>query len=142
MAPGGRFRKKVSSMNGRTFAICLALAAFLWLLRAMEGEREVTYSFGIELVGAEASTGLQAVLLDSMATANVTLSPWDHLKGRWWRNADPVTLKVVGLRTPRTEVPSAQLGTEIEARLGKSARVRSISPATLAIDVRKGPSSK
>ena len=142
MAPGGRFRKKVSSMNGRTFAICLALAAFLWLLRAMEGEREVTYSFGIELVGAEASTGLKAFLLDSMATANVTLSPWDHLKGRWWRNADPVTLKVVGLRTPRTEVPSGQLGTEIEARLGKSARVRSISPATLAIDVRKGPSSK
>jgi hypothetical protein len=142
MAAGGRIRKCMSSMNGRTFAICLALASFLWLLRAMEGEREVSYTFGIELVGAEANTGLQAVLLDSVATANVLLSPWDHLKGRWWRNPNPVTLKVVGLRTPRTEVPSGQLGTEIEARLGTSARVRSISPATLAIDVRKGPASK
>ena len=138
MGAGSRIRKKMSSLNGRTFVICLSLAAFLWLLRAMDGERTVTYSFAIELIGAEASTGLQAVLIDSTAKADVVLSSWDHLKGRWWSNQTPVTLKVVGLRTPRTEVPSSQLGVEIEARLGKSARVRSISPATLAIDVRRG----
>lgn len=134
-----RFRSAVSALNGRTFAICLVLSAFLWLLRTLEGERTVSYTFDIELVGAEANTGLQARLLDSTAQAEVLLSPWDHLVGRWSPSNEPVRLKVEGLRTPRFEVPSAQLGGEIEARLGKSARVRNIVPATLAIDVRRSP---
>lgn len=132
-----RFRRALAAMNGRTFATCLALSAFLWLLRTMEGDRTVTYAFTIELVGAEASTGLNATLIDSLAEAEVVLSPWDHLLGRWSPHREPVRLKVEGLRTPRTEVPSGQLASEIEARLGKSAQVRSVSPSTLAIDVRK-----
>ena len=51
-------------------------------------------------------------------------------------NREPVRLRVE--LNPRTEVPSEQLGAEIEHRLGNSARVRAISPATLAIDVRRG----
>ena len=82
------------SIEGRTFAVCLSLAAFLWLLRTMEDDRQVTYLFQIELVGAEANTGLQAVLLDSLAQAQVTLSPWDHLLGRWMPNLEPVRLRV------------------------------------------------
>ena len=123
------------SIHGRTFAVCVGLAAFLWLLRTMQDERQVTYVFNIELVGAEASTGLKAELLDSVARAEVTLSPWEHLKGRWMPNREPVRLRVEGLRTPRTEVPSAQLAAEIKARLGKSARVEDIQPSTLVIDV-------
>ena len=137
MAAPRRLQSAWSALNGRTLAICLVLSAFLWLLRTMEGERTVTYVFSIELVGAEASTGLQAELLDSTARAEVQLSPWDHLTGRWMAQDDPVRLKVEGLRTPRTEVPSGQLAGEIEQRLGKSARVRSITPSTLAIDVRR-----
>ena len=139
MGAKDRLRAPFAALNGRTFAICLGLSAFLWLLRTMEGDRTVTYDFAIELVGAEANTGLQAVLVDSTAQAEVELSPWDHLVGRWTPNSDPVRLKVEGLRTPRTEVPSGQLSAEIEGRLGKSARVRAISPATLAIDVRRKP---
>ena len=131
---------RLSSIRGRTFAICLALASFLWLLRTMEEDRVVTYAFEIELVGVEASTGLQADLLDSVATAEVELSPWDHLLGRWTRNLDPIRLNVDGLRTPRTEVASMVLASEVENRLGSSARVRSITPATLAINVRRGRS--
>ena len=134
----GTLRKRVLAFNGRTLLICVGLSSFLWMLRTMEGERTVTYTFGIELVGVEASTGLQADLLDSLAKAEVVLSPWDHLIGRWRPNREPVRLRVEGLRTPRTEVPSEQLGAEIEHRLGNSARVRAISPATLAIDVRRG----
>ena len=134
-----RFRSAVSALNGRTFAICLFLSAFLWLLRTFEGERTVTYSFNIALVGVEASTGLQARLLDSTAKAEVLLSPWDHLVGTWFPSEEPVRLMVEGLRTPRFEVPSDQLSSEIENRLGKSARVLSIAPATLAIDVRRSP---
>jgi hypothetical protein len=125
------------SIEGRTFAVCFGLAAFLWLLRTMEDDRLVTYVFQIELVGAEANTGLQAVLLDSVAQAQVSLSPWDHLLGRWMPNRDPVRLRVEGLRTPRTEVPSTQLSAEIASRLGASARVQDISPTTLAIDVKR-----
>ncbi len=125
------------SIEGRTFAVCFGLAAFLWLLRTMEDDREVTYVFQIELVGAEANTGLQAVLLDSVAQAQVSLSPWDHLLGRWMPHREPVRLRVEGLRTPRTEVPSTQLSAEIASRLGASARVQDISPATLAIDVKR-----
>jgi len=125
------------SIEGRTFAVCFSLAAFLWLLRTMEDDRLVTYVFQIELVGAEANTGLQAVLLDSVAQAQVSLSPWDHLLGRWMPNRDPVRLRVEGLRTPRTEVPSTQLSAEIASRLGASARVQDISPTTLAIDVKR-----
>jgi hypothetical protein len=106
----------------------------------MEDDREVTYVFEIELVGAEANTGLQAELLDSIARAQVLVSPWDHLLARWMPNRDPVRLLVEGLRTPRTEVPSAQLAGEIENRIGSSARVENITPATLAIDVRRKPS--
>ncbi len=131
-------RKRWLALNGRTFFICVGLSAFLWLLRTMEGERTVTYSFSVELVGVEASTGLQADLIDSTAKAEVVLSPWDHLMGRWRPNREPVRLRVEGLRTPRTEVPSEQLGSEIAQRLGNSARVRNISPATLAINVRRG----
>jgi hypothetical protein len=134
----GTLRKRLLSLNGRTLLICLALSAFLWLLRTMEGDRTVTYAFAIELVGVEASTGLQADLIDSTAKAEVMLSPGDHLLGRWSPTDDPIRLKVEGLRTPRTEVPSEQLSAEIEHRLGNSARVRSISPATLAINVRRG----
>jgi len=134
----GTLRKRLLGLNGRTLLICVGLSAFLWMLRTMEGERTVTYTFTIELVGVEASTGLQADLIDSLANAEVVLSPWDHLIGRWRPNRDPVRLRVEGLRTPRTEVPSEQLGSEIEQRLGRSARIRSISPATLAIDVRHG----
>ena len=134
-----RLRSSYARLNGRTFAICLALSAFLWLLRTLEGERTVTCDFTVELVGAEANTGLQAVLMDSTAQAEVTLSPWDHLVARWTLSPEPVRLKVEGLRTPRTEVPSGQLAAELEERLGKSARVRSIAPATLAIDVRRKP---
>ena len=125
------------SIEGRTFAVCFGLAAFLWLLRTMGDDRLVTYVFQIELVGAEANTGLQAVLLDSVAQAQVSLSPWDHLLGRWMPNRDPVRLRVEGLRTPRTEVPSTQLSAEIASRLGASARVQDISPTTLAIDVKR-----
>ena len=125
------------SIEGRTFAVCFGLAAFLWLLRTMEDDREVTYVFQIELVGAEANTGLRAVLLDSVAQAQVSLSPWDHLLGRWMPHREPVRLRVEGLRTPRTEVPSTQLSAEIASRLGASARVQDISPATLAIDVKR-----
>ena len=134
----GTLRKRVLALNGRTLLICVGLSSFLWMLRTMEGERTVTYTFGIELVGVEASTGLQADLLDSLAKAEVVLSPWDHLSGRWRPNREPVRLRVEGLRTPRTEVPSEELGAEIEHRLGNSARVRAISPTTLAIDVRRG----
>ena len=137
MGAKDRIRAPFAALNGRTFAICLVLSAFLWLLRTLQGERTVTYDFSIELVGAEASTGLQAILLDSAAQAEVVLSPWDHLVGRMVPNTEPVRLKVEGLRTPRTEVPSGQLSAEIEGRLGKSARVRTVSPATLAIDVRR-----
>ena len=128
-------------IRGKTFAICLGLASFLWLLRTMEDDREVTYRFQIELVGAEANTGLQAVLIDSIAEAQVIVSPWDHLLGRWIPNREPVRLLVEGLRTPRTEVPSAQLATEVPKRMGASARVENITPATLAIDVRRRKSS-
>lgn len=107
------------------------------MLRNLQDDRKVTYSFKIELVGAEDNTGLSAVLIDSIARAEVVLSPWEHLVGRLSPNYDPVRLKVEGLRTPRTEVPSAQLGQEIEKRLGGSARVEEIIPATLAIDVRR-----
>lgn len=131
-------RKRWLALNSRTLFICVGLSAFLWLLRTMEGERTVTYSFSVELVGVEASTGLQADLIDSTAKAEVVLSPWDHLMGRWRPNREPVRLRVEGLRTPRTEVPSEQLGPEIAQRLGSSARVRKISPTTLAINVRRG----
>ena len=131
-------RNRWLALNGRTLLICVGLSAFLWLLRTMEGERTVTYSFSVELVGVEASTGLQADLIDSTAKAEVVLSPWDHLLGRWRPNREPVRLRVEGLRTPRTEVPSEQLRPEIAQRLGNSARVRNISPATLAINVRRG----
>ena len=83
-----RFRSAVSALNGRTFAICLFLSAFLWLLRTFEGERTVTYSFNIALVGVEASTGLQARLLDFMK-AEVLLSPWDHLSELGFRRKNP-----------------------------------------------------
>lgn len=136
----GRIQGPLKVLASRTFAICVALSAFLWLLRTMEGQRTVTYAFSIDLIGVEASTGLQADLLDSVATAEVELSPWDHLLGRWTPNRDPIRLKVDGLRTPRTEVPSMELAGGVEARLGSSARVRSITPATLAIDVRRGRS--
>jgi hypothetical protein len=106
----------------------------------MEEDREVTYVFQIELVGAEANTGLQAELLDSIARAQVTVSPWDHLLARWLPHREPLRLLVEGLRTPRTEVPSAQLAAEIENRIGSSARVENITPATLAIDVSRRPS--
>lgn len=139
MGAPDRLRSSFAVLTGRTFAVCLALSAFLWLLRTLEGDRTVTCDFAIELVGAEASTGLQALLLDSTAKAEVTLSPWDHLVARWTLSPKPVRLKVEGLRTPRTEVPSGQLAAELEDRLGKSARVRSITPATLAIDVRRKP---
>jgi len=135
-----KLRARLASIQGRTFAICLALAAFLWLLRTMEEDREVTYVFQIELVGAEANTGLQAELLDSIARAQVTVSPWDHLLARWLPHREPLRLLVEGLRTPRTEVPSAQLAAEIENRIGSSARVENITPATLAIDVSRRPS--
>ena len=125
------------SIEGRTFAVCFGLAAFLWLLRTMEDDREVSYVVQIERGGAEANTGLQAVLLDSVAQAQVSLSPWDHLLGRWMPHREPVRLRVEGLRTPRTEVPSTQLSAEIASRLGASARVQDISPATLAIDVKR-----
>ena len=134
----GSLRQRALALNGRTLLICMGLSAFLWLLRTFEGERTVTYTFGIELVGVESSTGLQADLLDSVAKAEVVLSPWDHLIGRWRPNRDPVRLRVEGLRTPRYERPSDDLGAIIERRLGSSARVQSISPATLAIDVRRG----
>lgn len=101
----------------------------------MEDDREVTYAFSIELVGVESNTGLKAILLDSTAKAQVVLSPWDHLIGRWLPNDKPVRLRVEGLRTPRTEVPSVQLAMEIQNRLGTSARIGQITPATLAIDV-------
>lgn len=117
--------------------MCLALAAFLWLLRTMEDEREITYVFDLELVGAEANTGLKAVLLDSVIRAQVVVSPWEHLLGRWTPDHEPVRLKVEGLRTPRTEVPSAQLAPEVARRVGSSARVGDITPATLAIDVQR-----
>lgn len=133
-APKGTKRLPI---RGRTFAVCLGLASFLWLLRTMEDDRVVTYVFEIELVGAETNTGLQAELLDSVARAQVMVSPWDHLIGRWSPDREPVRLLVEGLRTPRTEVPSAQLAPEIAARIGKSARVEGISPATLAIDVQR-----
>jgi hypothetical protein len=135
-----KFSSALTSIRGRTFAVCFALASFLWLLRTMEEDRQVTYVFAIELVGAEANTGLQAVLIDSIARAQVVVSPWDHLLGRWLPNREPVRLLVEGLRTPRTEVPSAQLAIEIENRMGSSARVEQITPATLAIDVRRNPS--
>lgn len=133
---------RLSSIRGRTFAICLALASFLWLLRTMEEDRVVTYAFEIELVGAEANTGLQAVLLDSVARAQVMLSPWDHLLGRWAPDSEPVRLLVEGLRTPRTEVSSVQFAPTVAQRLGSSARVESISPATLAIDVSRKKTNK
>ena len=133
----GRNTEKSGKFGGRTFLICLALASFLWVLRNLEEDRKVTYAFQIELVGAEDNTGLSAVLLDSIARAEVVISPWDHLLGRLSPNREPVRLKVEGLRTPRTEVPSAQLGKEISKRLGGSARVEQIIPATLAIDVRR-----
>ena len=137
-SPSSRF----ASIRGRTFAICLALASFLWLLRTMEDDRIVTYVFEIDLVGAEANTGLQATLLDSVARAQVMLSPWDHLLGRWAPDREPVRLLVEGLRTPRTEVPSVQLAPAVAQRLGSSARVESISPSTLAIDVSRQKSNK
>ena len=133
----GRHSENSGKFGGRTFLICLALASFLWVLRNLEEDRKVTYAFQIELVGAEDNTGLSAILLDSIARAEVVISPWDHLLGRLSPNREPVRLKVEGLRTPRTEVPSAQLGQEIAKRLGGSARVEQIIPATLAIDVRR-----
>ena len=54
----------------------------------------------------------------------------------------PVRLLVEGLRTPRTEVPSVQLAPAVAQRLGSSARVESISPATLAIDVSRKKTNK
>lgn len=132
-----RPRAPLHAIRWRTFSICLGLAALLWMLRTLENEREITYVFEIELVGAEASTGLKAQLIDSVARARAVVSPWEHLMGRWAPDREPLRLQVEGLRTPRTEVPSARLTSEIERRIGKSARVKEIVPATLAIDVQR-----
>ena len=132
-----RPRSPLRAIRWRTFSICLGLAALLWMLRTLENEREITYVFEIELVGAEASTGLNAQLIDSVARARAVVSPWEHLMGRLSPDREPVRLQVEGLRTPRTEVPSARLMPEIERRIGKTARVKEIVPATLAIDVQR-----
>ena len=125
------------SIEGRTFAVCLGLAAFLWLLRTMEDDRQVTYVFQIELVGAEANTGLQAVLLDSVArlryrsprgtTFWAAGCPTGNPCGSGWKGCAP--------RAQRCRPRSCLLKSLPD--WGPRPGCEDITPTTLAIDVKR-----
>ena len=119
-------------INWRTFAACLALATTVWLLNTVGEKRAVTFTFSIEPTGEQ---GRWAAFPNPQISARVELTVQDWIGFSWFGDRGALLLDVGHLSEGVQGVSSDPLRGPIVRRLGSSARVLSLTPALIEVEL-------